>query len=246
MLWRELKSTLKEKMNMSNTIQQTSAKVKTLLACGGIAGPLFVITFLIEGATRANYNPFRHPVSSLALGEYGWVQSANFLVAGLLTIAFAVGLRLALKPQRGSTWGPLLIAIWAIGLLGAGLFVTDPISDYPPGTPDLLQIPTWHGALHDQLSLPGFVALAGACFVIGSRFASQGERGWALYSVLSGLVFAFGIVLASVAFGQNQSLVAFGGLFQRLAVTVGWTWQTLLAVHLLRPLVYEQKPLLSF
>jgi hypothetical protein len=217
-----------------------------LLISGATAGPLFVVIFLIEGITRANYNPFRHPVSSLALGEYGWVQSANFIVAGLLTLAFALGLRIALRPQKGSTWGPLLVAIWGIGLLGAGVFVTDPVSGFPPGTPNLIEIPTLNGALHDQISLLGFIALILACFFFSYRFAAQGERGWAIYSVLSGLVFAFGIVLSSAAFGQNESLVAFGGLIQRLAVSVGFAWQILLAVHFLRPLVYEQKPQFSF
>ena len=42
---------------------------KTLLVCGVIAGPLFVVAFLVEGATRAHYDPLRHPVSSLALGD---------------------------------------------------------------------------------------------------------------------------------------------------------------------------------
>ena len=70
---------------------------KALLACGAIVGPLFVVGFLFIGATRANYDPLRHPVSSLALGDYGWVQSANFVVAGLLTLALSVGLRRALR-----------------------------------------------------------------------------------------------------------------------------------------------------
>src|SRR5919107_4145856 len=86
--------------------------MKALLACGAIAGPLFVIAFLFEGATRANYDSLRHPVSSLALGDYGWVQSASFVVAGLLTLAFFVGLRRALEQGKGSTWGPLLVGVW--------------------------------------------------------------------------------------------------------------------------------------
>ena len=52
-------------------------KTKALLSCGVIAGPLFVLVFLVEGATRAGYDPFRHPVSSLALGDHGWTQTAN-------------------------------------------------------------------------------------------------------------------------------------------------------------------------
>src|SRR5262245_18564948 len=60
--------------------------VKRLLACG-IIGPLFfIIAFLIEGATRADYNPFRHPVSSLSIGELGWMQAANFIISGSLIL----------------------------------------------------------------------------------------------------------------------------------------------------------------
>ena len=209
-------------------------KTKALLACGVIAGPLFVVVFLIEGATRADYDPLRHPVSSLALGESGWMQVANFIVAGLLTLAFAIGLRLALPPLTGSTWGPLLVGVWAIGLLGAGIFVTDPVSGYPPGTSDRLSGHSWHGALHDLFSLAAFVALSAACFVLSCRFAALGERGWAIYSVLSGLAFAVAFVLSSAGFGQAESLVDLAGLFQRIAVIIGFGWLTLLAVHLLR------------
>src|SRR5215204_6881540 len=208
---------------------------KTLLACGAIAGPLFVLVFLLEGATRANYDPLRHPVSSLALGDYGWVQSANFVVAGLLTLALSVGLRRALRLGKGSTWGPLLVGVYAIGLVGAGVFVTDPVSGYPPGTPDHLQsYSSVHAALHDLLSLPTFVGLPIACLVLARRFAGWGQRDWAIYSAATGVVFAVAFVLTSMAFNQVESLVEFGGLLQRLAITVGWTWLTLLAAHLLR------------
>jgi Protein of unknown function (DUF998) len=209
-------------------------KTKALLSCGAIAGPLFVLAFLVEGATRAGYDPLRHPVSSLALGDDGWVQSANFVVAGLLTLAFAVGLRRAFRPLGSSIWGPLLIGVWAIGLLGAGIFPTDPVSGYPPGTPDQLPGYTWHGALHDLFSLPGFAALAAACFVFGSRFAARGERGWAVYSLFTGLAFTVAFVLASAGFGQAEGLVDLAGLLQRLAVTIGFGWLTLLAVRMLR------------
>jgi hypothetical membrane protein len=209
---------------------------KALLACGAIAGPLFVVGFLFIGATRANYDPLRHPVSSLALGDYGWVQSANFVVAGLLTLALSVGLRRALRLGKSSTWGPVLVGVWALGLLGAGVFVTDPVSGYPPGAPDRLSSNSWHGALHDLFSLIGFVALAAACFVFGRRFAGRGKRGWALYSAVSGGVFAVLFVLSSAGFAQVEGLVDLAGLLQRVAVVVGFGWLTLLAVHLLRGL----------
>jgi hypothetical protein len=86
-------------------VKKRTVVTKTLLACGAIAGLLFVLVFLLEGATRANYDPLRHPVSSLALGDYGSVQSANFVVAGLLTLAFSVGLRRVFRPPRARPGG---------------------------------------------------------------------------------------------------------------------------------------------
>ena len=209
-------------------------KTGTLLTCGAIAGPLFVAAFLVEGATRADYDPLRHPVSSLALGDLGWTQTANFLVAGLLTLVFAGGLRRVLPSGRGSTWGPLLVGVWAVGLLGAGVFVTDPVSGYPPGAPDRLTGYSLHGALHDLFSGPAFVALAAACFVFGRRFVAWGERGWATYSAVTGVVFLGAFILSSAGFGQAEGLVKLAGLFQRVAVGVGFGWLTLLAVRSLR------------
>jgi Protein of unknown function (DUF998) len=230
-------------MTISNaTMTASRRKTMALLVCGVIAGPLFVLTFLVEGTTRAHYNPLRHPVSSLALGRFGWVQDANFIVAGLLTLAFAVGVLRALRPGQGATWGPLLIGVWALGLIGAGIFVTDPVSGYPPGTPDMLvEYGSVHAALHDYVSLPGFVSLVAACFVFTRRFARMSEPGWAIYSAASGVVFLIAFWFASAAFAQTESLVDFGGLFQRVMIVTGWTWLTLLAVHLLtaRPQVHD-------
>jgi uncharacterized protein DUF998 len=220
-------------MNVRNKREPVSTRIKMLLVGGALAGPLFTLMWIIEGATRTGYNPLRHPVSSLALGDFGWMQIVNFIVAGLLTLAFAIGSWLTLRPQRGSTWGPLLIGVWAAGLLAAGIFVTDPVSGYPTGTPGLLLNRTTHGNLHDLFSLLGFLALTISCFVFASHFAAHRERGWMIYSILTGILFPIGIFLASMAFGQNESLVAFGGLIQRVTVTLGWTWLTLLAIHLL-------------
>lgn len=208
-------------------------RTKTLLTCGVIGGPLFVFVFLAEGATRAGYDPLRHPVSSLALGDRGWTQTANFLLAGVLTLAFAVGLRRAFGPPKNSGWGSLRVGVWAIGLLGAGSFVTDPVSGYPPGTADQLARHTWHGALHDLFSLPGFMALAAACFVFCRQLAARDKRGWAIYSAASGVVFMGAFVLASAGFGQTERLVNLAGLFQRVAVIVGFGWLTLLAIRFL-------------
>jgi hypothetical protein len=115
----------------------------------------------------------RHPVSSLALGPFGWTQTAVFLVAGLLTVAFAAGfVRL---PGVRRKVGAILIGVWGAGLAGAGAFVTDPVSGYPPGTPALPEPLTMSGALHDLFSVPAFFALGAACFVLSAGAAGVGR-----------------------------------------------------------------------
>jgi hypothetical membrane protein len=205
---------------------------RLLLLCGAIAGPLFIIAFLLEGATRAGYNPMRHPVSSLAIGDEGWTQTINFLVTGVLTVLYAVGLRSALKPGKGSVFGPFFVLLWGIGLLGAGLWVTDPVSGYPPGTPGIPDLRTASGILHDSFSAVAFISLPIACFVLTRRFAAERRRGWALYSLLSGILFIVTFVVTSAGFAQTAGLVQVGGLLQRITVGIGFAWLTALALHL--------------
>jgi hypothetical protein len=205
-----------------------SGAVRALLLCGVIAGPLFIVVFLIEGALKPDYDPLRHPVSSLTLGAFGWTQTANFIIAGLLTLAFAVALiRLAGVRQK---IGAILVAVGGVGLLGMGAFVADPVSGYPPGTPLLPDHATMSGTLHDLFSVTAFFALAGACFVLAG---GAGWR-WAIYSALSGAAFLGGFFLARIGFGQTEPYVNAAGLWQRVFVLIGWAWVTVLALRLLR------------
>jgi hypothetical protein len=184
--------------------------------CGVIAGPLFITTFLINGALVTGYSPLRHPVSSLQLAS--WVQSANFIVTGALVLAFAIGAR----PGR---WGSLLIGAVGFGLIGSGVFTTDPVSGYPSGTPAVSEY-TWHGLLHDLFAVPTFVCWPIACFVLARRFRP-------VYSIASGVAFAVMFVLTNAAFAQTPGLVELGGLFQRLTITIGFTWLSLFGAAML-------------
>jgi hypothetical protein len=82
------------------------AWTRRLLRCGVAAGPVFVAVFLLEGAVRDGYRPLRHPVSSLALGSRGWIQTGNFVVAGTLFLAGAAGLARAGDPAASSRVAP--------------------------------------------------------------------------------------------------------------------------------------------
>ena len=216
-------------------VMATPEKRRVLLRCGVLAGPLFVATFSAHGAALSGYDARRHPVSSLALAPHGWIQTANFVVAGCLYGAFAVGLGLSGRRPSRNRLGAGLVGAAAAGLVGAGAFTTDPVSGYPPGTPDAL--PGYSGtpaALHDLLSVPTFLGLPAAAAVYARAFAHTGATGWARCSAATAVIMLANVGLASAAFSQAPTLVANGGLYQRAAVTTGFAWLTALALHSLQ------------
>lgn len=212
----------------------TSPATRRLLTCGVVAGPLFITTFLVDGATRADYDPLRHPVSSLALGPGGWRQVANFGVAGVLYLSFATGLAQAGPASVRGRVGPLLIGAAAVGLLGSGAFATDPIGGYPPGTPPTQAAYSTAGALHDLFAVPTFLGLPAAQLVQAWRFHRTGEEKWAAYSAGTAAVMVAAFGRASAGFSQGPRFVRLGGLFQRVCVITGFGWLTALAVRSLR------------
>lgn len=198
---------------------------RALLTCGAVAGPLFVVAFLVEGATRAGYDPLRHPVSSLSIGPSGWTQMANFLVTGLLVVAFALGLR-----QRAAA---ILVGLIGIGLIGAAAFTCDPINGYPPGTP-LAPVQTISGTLHNAFSALVFLGLPIACVVVARAAGRAGHQRFAAASIAAAIAFFTLFVLAALGFAQDPTFLPIGGLMQRLCLAVGLGWLTALALAQLR------------
>ena len=210
---------------------------RLLIACGAIGPILFILVFLVEGATRPGYSAWHNFVSDLSQSDQGWMQIANFLLCGMLMLCFALGLRQMLRSGKGAVWGPLLLGIFGLSLLIAGLFVTDPsLGYYPPGTSSSTH--TLHGTIHGANAPLAFGSLTIAIFVLARRFASdRAWRGWALYSLVTGilLVGSFIACLVVAVLDQNGSLPnSPAGLLERIAIIIGWGWIALLALRLLR------------
>jgi hypothetical membrane protein len=195
-----------------------------------VAGPLFFAIFLIAGALRPDYDPLRHPVSSLELGPTGWVQSLNFILTGTLVVLFGIGIRSTVRKLGGGRTVPILFMLVGAGLIGAGLFAPDPLSGYPPGTPPAAVSPSLQRVLHDLFSTPVFTALPAACIILARRFAKRRRIGWAIYSALSAAMMIILFVMSSIAFAQGSPLTPIGGLLQRLTLASAFLWMALLGL----------------
>ncbi|GAA0835148.1 hypothetical protein GCM10008915_20960 [Bifidobacterium pullorum subsp. gallinarum] len=208
-------------------INKQNYKVIRMLLIGGvISTPLFYVVAIIQSFTRTGFDIRLHAISTLTLGDAGWVQSANFFITGLLAVCAAIGVRRLLRGFQGGTWGALLIGIYGIGMMMAGLFRPDPGLSFPPGAP--AEAPTsmsGHAALHSAAFFTAFICLIVANMVFARRFASQGERGWSFYCIAS-------CILAPVLIIVGSMNSAWIGVIMGSAGMVAFGWVSLLAAKL--------------
>ena len=201
----------------------------------GIAGPsVFTAVYFVEGARRPGYDPMRHQVSLLSLGEGGWIQVASFVLTGLCLLAFAVALRAHLREGGGSLAVPVGIAASGGGLLLAGIFTTQPLFGYPPGTPEGMATDVSPASL---LHVTGagllFFGLIAAALALADRDRRAGRADWAIASALVATV----VLVAFGLSGGGPSGLLFptaSGLLQRVALVAGLGWVAVLAVRALR------------
>jgi hypothetical protein len=207
-------------------------------ACGVVAGPLFVSAFTAIGRRRAGYDWQRQAVSSLARGRQGWAQRANFMLAGGLYCLAAHGLTRSANPAVAPPVVPALMFGAGVGLIGSGLFVTDPVAGFRPSTGDPhgddgarpSGPSTRAGQLHNLCAIPVFAGIPLAALISAGSAARRGEYRWAAYSAGSAIAMARSTVLFGRAFGGVPRLAGRGGLFQRISIATGFGWLSALSL----------------
>ena len=166
--------------------------MKRILLLGPVlfASVLTVLTFVKYDFLKSlGWHPINDPTfdwpSGLALGDYGWLMTATFIISGILMALLAFRLFLNLKPAPASKVGTTLFVLAGLALAALS-FTTDPtIRDTPA---------TWHGRLHDLSFVMLGLTLFPAMIVLG--FAFRQNENWKNLSTYTWLTLA----LAAPAF----------------------------------------------
>src|SRR5215216_8158816 len=97
--------------------------VITVLAAAGIAAMvIFTVVTVVHSLLRSDHSLVSDPISALATGPSGWVQDVNFVICGLLFLAYPIGLHLGVRQTRWGVIGPALLVLSGAGLVLAGVF----------------------------------------------------------------------------------------------------------------------------
>jgi hypothetical membrane protein len=201
----------------------------SLPAWAGIAGPvLFTVAFLAQGAfRRGEYSAVAETISALEAGPGGWIQQLNFVVFGLLTMAYAVALHRGLPPSRAGIAGPALLFAAGIGLLLGAAF---PVREDATGA-------TYDPIGHTIGGGIFFIGSAVGLIVLSRRIARDPRwRNLAGYTLAVGALALVGVVLMrTLAYPENAVLHEQLGLAQRvLVLALLFPCQILLSIRLLQ------------
>ena len=201
----------------------------SVAAWAGIVGPvLFTAGFMAQELFRIDeYSPLAEPVSALEAGPNGWVQQVNFVVFGLLTMVFAVGLHRGLRPTRAGILGPGLLFLSGVGLLLAAIF---PLREDAAGV-------TFDPGGHVVAGITFFLTSATGLIVVSRRLARDPRwRSLAAYTLGCGVLALVGfVVMGAFVMPDDAPLHDWAGLGQRLIILlIVFPCRVVLSLRLLR------------
>lgn len=171
-----------------------------------------------------HYSPISQAESDLGVGPYGWVMNLNFVVRGLLSLAFVYALyRIWPKPNVPRA-GLALIAVWGIG---AFILAVNPADVSGPATV--------HGTIHLVTAFLAFLLMAVGALLVSFTIPAgwPWERLRPLAQALGVLTFVAFLVLL---FGESIPRVEanYFGLLERVFLGFALLWMLVIAIQLIR------------
>jgi hypothetical protein len=207
---------------------KTAARISVIFAA------VFLTLLVLLHFLKPEFDPLWRMISEYEIGQYGWMMRLAFFCWGVGVLALLVALWPYLRTVGGKIGGGWL-ALIGVALFGAGIFVTNPITDNTVSTAN---------SLHTLCGAFVIMTFPIAASLIAFSLARQPEwtalRRWLLWGTLLlwfGQVAFFASIPLSGAINPSAGRVGpqvFLGWPNRFMVLVYVIWLIIVALHALR------------
>ena len=198
---------------------QGSSRMTMVLALLTIVGiAVYLVNLAALHFLRPDVNPMSDPVSTYAVGPYGFLFIAANIGSGLAALALTLGLYRGIAPRGRSYVGLFLLGLYGVSELLAAIFPIDVGAEA-----------TMAGTIHNIVGNISFFA-----FPIGVILLSLGmgkDERWRSFR-RTALAMSLLVVLTVILTMVGSNLGIGFGLTQRLANVTNLAWMLVVALHL--------------
>ena len=177
---------------------------------------LYLVLDIIAQLLPPHYSPITQAESLLVIGPYGYIMTVNFLIRGILSISFIIGLIITFKSKKSHyRIGLILLGIWGFGAIILAFF-----------SADLTPPVTLHGIIHIITAL---IAFMGGC--LGILAISLQMRTDDKFKDISKYVLPLSIFSVSILVFLPLRIT---GLIERIFLASILLWMLIISIYLLR------------
>lgn len=207
--------------NKATTMMESQGRSRVtmflaLLAIVGIAD--FLLNIAALHFVRPDVNPVLEPMSNYAVGPYGFLLTAADIGGGLAALALVFGLYLGIAPRGRSYVGLVLLGLYGVSVLLAGIFPIDVGGEA-----------TTVGAIHNIVGNISFFGFPIAVILL-SMGMGKDER-WRSFR-RPALAVSLLVVLTVILTIAGSNLGIGFGVAQRIANVTALAWMLVVALHL--------------
>ncbi len=197
----------------------------------GIA--IYIVLDIVAQLLPPHYSPIRQAESDLGVGPYGWVMDVNFVIRGILSLAFVYGLYRAWPKALGTPRASLaLIGAWGVG---AFVLAVSPTDISGPAT--------LHGTVHLVTAFLSFLFVAVGA--LGVSYSMPDAAPWLAvrpYARALAVLTAIALVVLFLGTGIPRVEENLFGLLERIFLGFALLWMLVVCLHLLRSEPSESRP----
>lgn len=181
---------------------------------------LYLVLDIIAQLLPPHYSFITQAESDLAVGPYGYVMAVNFLIRGLFSLSFIIGLIITFNSVKSRyRVGLILLGIWSIGAFILAFFHAD------------ITLPdTVHGIIHGITAIAVFLGGSLGILILSIRMRTDDKFKNITKYVLPLSIFSV-IILASMPLG---SFVHLFGLIERIFLATIILWMIIISIYILK------------